>query len=198
MGHHFFPRRGVELPQEVKLPFSSETIDISSLVPRKIKLPKNISDSSFNVLKPGGMSRGDFYELHFKVDPKFKTANFPQDIGGIWDGREIVGLKKYDRLGRLWYGSPTKLKVAAGAAAGGAAGIGGGAYWLANQRGDAGVAHDDASSPVTTSVSSLPGWLSAPQDGVKASTNAPVSSATGSDSLPNPTVWPPWDSDDQD
>ncbi|WP_310540501.1 hypothetical protein, partial [Phenylobacterium sp.] len=77
-------------------------------------LPRAISDSSFNVLKPSGMSRGDFYELHYKVDPDFRNANLPRrEGGGRWTGSRL-GLKKNGGLGRAWHGAPGSLKAVSG------------------------------------------------------------------------------------
>ncbi len=97
MGHHFVPR--------------------SYLLPRWLgrrPLPRVISDGPFNVLKPEGISRGDFYELHFRVDPSFRGTGLPPKIGGErWSGKDL-GFKKYDSLGRVWFGSPAPLKARVG------------------------------------------------------------------------------------
>jgi hypothetical protein len=84
-------------------------------VPRRAGLPSIISDSPLNTLRPAGISRGDFYELHYKVDPYFFNANFPKGVGGSWRGRSL-GLEKYGAAGRLWYGSPAPLKATIGGA----------------------------------------------------------------------------------
>jgi hypothetical protein len=70
-------------------------------------------NSRFNVLKPSGISRGRFYELHYRVDPTFHYAPFPRAIGGGWTGNAL-GLQKYGTLGQWWYGTPFALKVAGG------------------------------------------------------------------------------------
>jgi hypothetical protein len=107
-GHHYVPRnRAVTL--------------IKGLPPLK-GLPPKISESRFNVLKPKGITRGDFYELHYKVDPSFSGARLP-GRGPGWSGGRL-GLKEYDRMGRLWHGSPMPLKAVAGGAMG-IAGAGG-------------------------------------------------------------------------
>ena len=95
-------------------------------IPRRSGLPSLISDSPLNVLKPSGISRGDFYELHYKVDPYFFNANFPKAIGGTWRGSSL-GFEKYGAIGRVWYGSPTPLKVTVGGVAAAGAGT---AYYL--------------------------------------------------------------------
>ena len=100
-------------------------------IPRRTGLPSAISDSSLNVLKPNGISRGDFYELHYKVDPYFFNANFPKAIGGSWRGSSL-GLEKYGVVGRIWYGSPTPLKVTVGGAA--TAGTAGTYYYLGERK----------------------------------------------------------------
>lgn len=93
MGSHFIPR-------DTKLP---DFLGGGSL-------PKRYSDSVFNVLKPDGISRGDFYELHYKVDPRFHGTGV---VGESWRGGEL-GLKRYGRLGRIWHGSPPQLKARIG------------------------------------------------------------------------------------
>jgi hypothetical protein len=106
MGHHFFPRSwavpkgvgGVPMP--------------NFLVGQQ--LPSWLSDSVFNVLKPTNIGQGDFYELHYKVDPKFKGAGIKRGSPG-WSGAAL-GLKdkQYGLLGRLWHGSPAPLNAAVG------------------------------------------------------------------------------------
>jgi hypothetical protein len=87
-------------------------------IPRRMGLPKSYSDSVFNVLKPEGMSRGDFYELHYKVDPSYNGGTVK---GERWNGAEL-GLKKYGLAGRLWHGSPPPLKARVGGLGGGTGG----------------------------------------------------------------------------
>ena len=105
-GHHY-------VPQAFTIPATKMGVPLpKSLVGRQ--LPRAISDSSFNVLKPSGMSRGDFYELHYKVDPDFRNANLPRrEGGGRWTGSRL-GLKKYGGLGRAWHGAPGSLKAVSG------------------------------------------------------------------------------------
>ncbi|WP_304165643.1 hypothetical protein [Phenylobacterium aquaticum] len=101
MGSHFIPRR-------TRLP------DFLGGGP----LPKSFSDGVFNVLKPEGMSRGDLYELHYKVDPQFYGTKVIRGEG--WSGKRL-GLERHGPLGRLWHGSPPPLKARAaglGASAG--------------------------------------------------------------------------------
>jgi hypothetical protein len=100
-------------------------------VPRRLGLPSIISDSPLNILKPNGISRGDFYELHFKVDPHYPGSRLPASVGGgVWNGNSL-GLEKYGAVGRLWYGSPTPLKVTVGGAV---VATGGGVYWYSSER----------------------------------------------------------------
>jgi hypothetical protein len=78
---------------------------------RKFGIPSIIMDSPLNDLRPNGISRGDFYELHFKVDRTYPGSRLPASAGGGgWYGRSL-GLEKYGTLGRIWYGSPTLLKA---------------------------------------------------------------------------------------
>jgi RHS repeat-associated protein len=94
MGHHFLPRRW--------------------------QLPSPLADSPLARQSGSGMTRGEFYEFHYKVDTRFFGARFPDAVGGHWSG-SALGLQKYGVFGRLWYGSPTALKtVVGGAAAAGA------------------------------------------------------------------------------
>ncbi|WP_397580583.1 hypothetical protein, partial [Sphingorhabdus sp.] len=97
-------------------------------IPRRAGLPSIISDSPLNVLKPSGISRGNFYELHFKVDPFYPGSRLPGAAGGgVWNGTSL-GLEKYGTVGRLWFGSPTPLKVTVG----GTVAAGGAAYWYSS------------------------------------------------------------------
>ena len=60
------------------------------------------------------MTRGDFYERHFAVDPAFHGTGLPARVGGgPWSGKAL-GLERYDRLGRVWFGSPAALKARVG------------------------------------------------------------------------------------
>ena len=89
-----------------------------SILPRRAELPKwlgsgpiprSISDSSFNVLKPPGISRGEMYELHYKVDPDFKGTGLRR--GSSWSGKRL-GLAEYEFPQRIWYGTPNATKRA--------------------------------------------------------------------------------------
>lgn len=83
-------------------------------------LPKKYMDGPFNRLAPPGISRGDMYELHYTVDPKFSAARLPKDVGGgAWRGGE-VGLERYSQPGRLWHGAPAPLKARVGGLGAGA------------------------------------------------------------------------------
>lgn len=94
MGSHFIPR-------DTKLP------DFLGGGP----LPKSYSDGVFNVLKPEKISRGDFYELHYGVDPRFYgTRIIP---GESWRGAKL-NLKRHGPAGRVWHGSPPPLKARVG------------------------------------------------------------------------------------
>jgi hypothetical protein len=98
-------------------------------LPRRWDLPEFISEGPLNVMKPEGISIGRFYERHYFADLNWKGTAFPDAIGGTWSGRAI-GLQRPGLAGRLWYGSPTALKITAGgAAAAGAAGIW---WWTSN------------------------------------------------------------------
>ena len=88
-----------------------------SLIPERARLPdflgggplpRAILDSPFNVVKPPGMTQGDFYELHYGVDPKFYGTKVRK---GRWSGRDL-GLQRYDLPERIWYGTPNATKQA--------------------------------------------------------------------------------------
>jgi hypothetical protein len=96
-GHHFMPRA-------TEYPFTDR------------KITGWLMDNPFNVLKPRNMTQGDFYELHYKVDPQYHGSQIGAAYGGgRWRGADL-GLKKYGPLGRIWYGSPTPLKGVVGGA----------------------------------------------------------------------------------
>lgn len=78
---------------------------------RRFGLPESYSDSVFNVLKPEDISRGDFYELHYKVDPKYNGG--PVIRGEGWSGKKLA-LERYGLAGQLWHGSPPPLKARVG------------------------------------------------------------------------------------
>ena len=96
-------------------------------LPRRWKLPKFIQENSFNILKPKGISKGRFYELHYRVDPHFKGAGLPKSVGGSWKPSNF-GLTKYGQVGRVWHACPTKLKLAIPTTTA----ISAGAYWWAS------------------------------------------------------------------
>jgi hypothetical protein len=58
---------------------------------RRKGLPRSYSESVFNRLKPEGITRGDMYELHYKVDPKFHGAGIPPRAGGGKGNGEMGG-----------------------------------------------------------------------------------------------------------
>lgn len=78
---------------------------------RRFDLPESYSDGVFNVLKPENISRGDFYELHYKVDPLYYGSGVIRGEG--WSGKKL-DLEKYGLMGRVWHGSPAALKARVG------------------------------------------------------------------------------------
>jgi hypothetical protein len=99
MGYHYIPKRGV---------FG-------------VKLPKIISDSPFNLLKPSGISRGEMHKLHYEVDPKFHGARLADHAGQHWSGKRL-GLKKNHPVVQVVRGAPTALKRTVSGAGGGVVG----------------------------------------------------------------------------
>jgi hypothetical protein len=85
--------------------------------------PRWILDSPFNRLHPAGISRGEMYELHSRVDPYFKGTGFPRRMGpGGWSAKKL-GIEKYAPLERVYYGTPGPTKALVGGTA-----IAGGGY----------------------------------------------------------------------
>lgn len=122
-GQGFSPRAAAHLAK----PYPRSNMG-SHFIPRRTKLPNLLGggpippeymDGPFNKLIPPGISRGDFYELHYGVDPRFHGTSV---LGERWSGRDL-GLQRYGSAGQLWHGSPAPLKARVGglgAVAGGA------------------------------------------------------------------------------
>lgn len=106
-GHHAFLKERTRLPQFLG----------------GGPLPRWALDNPFNVLKPAGISRGEMYELHSRVDPFFYGAGLPRRVGGGGWSSKRLGIGKYDALGRVYHGTPGATKAVAGGAA-----VTGGAY----------------------------------------------------------------------
>jgi len=86
-------------------------------------LPRSVMESQFNRLAPPGMTRGEFYERHFRVDPHFYGAGLPKALKGeSWSGRKL-GLKRYGFAEQLWHGTPAPLKARIGGLAAGVGGL---------------------------------------------------------------------------
>jgi hypothetical protein len=94
--------------------FPIKQATVKEWVARGIPFPKWLRDNPLNVLKPD-VSRGDFYELHYRVDPTFNSANFSRSIGGTWTASRIPGMPdKYGRVGQYWYGTSDAFKLTFG------------------------------------------------------------------------------------
>lgn len=118
----FSPRAAAHLAQ----PYPTSNRG-SHFIPRRTRLPgllgggpipREYMDGPFNKLIPPGISRGDFYELHYGVDPRFHGTGV---LGERWSGRDL-DLPRYGLAGQIWHGSPAPLKARVGglgAAAGG-------------------------------------------------------------------------------
>jgi hypothetical protein len=81
---------------------------------RRLGLPDWITENPVFQLKPGGVSRGDLYQLHFENDPKFFGTRFPRDVGGSWRGKTDLKLKKNGPVRQFWDGTPSSLKSVVG------------------------------------------------------------------------------------
>ena len=86
---------------------------VSRKFAKELNLPPPLVDSRFNVAIPRGMSRGDFYEYHYRVDPAAKGFRLPAGLndGKGWRPREL-GLTKYALPERIWRGMPVRWKDA--------------------------------------------------------------------------------------
>lgn len=75
-------------------------------------LSKTISESPFLLLKPKGITIGEFYKLHHAVDPYYYGGRVRKGYPvRRWSAKELKW-KKYGKLGRLWHGAPLPLKMA--------------------------------------------------------------------------------------
>jgi hypothetical protein len=108
LGAHFVPRRA-------KFPETVAGIPVPQGLVGKPLLPQWYMDSPFNVWKPDGISRGKFYEEHFRMDDRMYGAPLPRKIDGGrgWSGNRL-GLERYSPAGRIWRGAPAPLKAAVG------------------------------------------------------------------------------------
>jgi hypothetical protein len=89
-------------------------------------LPKVFTESAFNLVKPKGITRGEMYELHARIDPHFHgTGGLPDSRR--WSARDL-GIQRYDPVRRVWYGTPDATKKAVAGVAGASAAGGGLAY----------------------------------------------------------------------
>ena len=87
----------------------------SHFIPKRSALYKSsptwLSESSFNVVRPN-VSRGAFYEYHFAVDSRYFGSAIARKGGaGSWSGKRI-GLETLPLPAKVWYGMPTRTKVA--------------------------------------------------------------------------------------
>lgn len=84
---------------------------IARRLAKKMNLPPWLVDSPVNISSPRGMSRGDFYEHHYRVDPKAGGFRLPAELndGKGWRPKEL-GLTKYNLPQRIWFGTPVPLK----------------------------------------------------------------------------------------
>lgn len=122
MAHHFVPRRWARAANRISRRLTGMPI-----------LPKFFMESRYNLWAPKGISRGDFYQGHFEIDPKFYGApikGFGRGEG--WSGKEL-GFVKRDRLGRVWLGAPAPAKELVGTSLAGGSGLGGASYRLENR-----------------------------------------------------------------
>jgi hypothetical protein len=76
------------------------------------EIPKRFMESPYNKLMPQGMTRGDFYELHYLVDNEFNGARMKKTHSQHWSGKRL-GLRRGTLPERMWFGTPTPVKARA-------------------------------------------------------------------------------------
>ncbi|MBL0869856.1 MAG: RHS repeat-associated core domain-containing protein [Phycisphaerales bacterium] len=93
-------------------------------LPRRLGLPRWITESPLNIVSGRGMSRGEFYRRHYLADPSFHGARLPGSVGGgSWSG-SMMGLTKPNAAQQLWYAAPNWLRNGAAGSATAGGGIG--------------------------------------------------------------------------
>jgi hypothetical protein len=75
-------------------------------------LPKSVRDNRYFLLRPPGMTKGDFYQLHAEVDSFYGGGRVPRKYGGGGWAAKDFGWETYGLPGRLLYGTTTPLKSA--------------------------------------------------------------------------------------
>jgi len=106
--------------EELTTPYDGEGhhFPIPKRLAGRLGIPKALRDSPLNVLKPRNMNTGDFYELHYRVDPKSNSNRLPDSVGGgSWKGKNIPGLRKYPPFLREWHAIPDHLRLTIGGGA---------------------------------------------------------------------------------
>jgi hypothetical protein len=111
-GHHNIPRR-------FRFPEVIGGVPLPSRIAGQ-PLPELVSDSAFNLSKPDGITRGQMYAYHYRVDPKYFGGKLPNGSGGGWSGKKL-GLRKYGPAERTWFSAPDALRAPVGNAVAGAA-----------------------------------------------------------------------------
>lgn len=85
---------------------------------------KAIIESPFFVLKPKGLTKGEFFKRHYQVDSRYRGGNVPREFGGRgWSGARDLGWTKHGRLGRMWYGTTPLMKGTIGGGIGLGSGV---------------------------------------------------------------------------
>lgn len=117
MGNHVFPRKGVmqyaREPWVTDRPWLKNAFENLPQGVKDFRLPEIILDSPFNVIKPRGISLGDMYELHARIDPKFYGTGLGRGMK-TWSARKL-GIRPYGIGGRLWHGTPGPIMIGGGA-----------------------------------------------------------------------------------
>lgn len=95
-GHHFVGKRI----------FKSEKIP----EPVRKLLKEHFMDSKWNVLKPKGFDKGQFYKRHHLVDLHVEGGPHPKWVPEKGWSAKKLGWEKAGSFGRFWHGRPTALR----------------------------------------------------------------------------------------
>ena len=117
MGHHSIaPRRAAFVRQLPAVQAAAQRLGAPQLPERvfgDLPVPRAFVDSRFNVVKPGGVERGQLYRRHYALDNKYHGGPVSAEHGGGgWSGRKL-GWTRYGSAERLWHGTPPATKAAA-------------------------------------------------------------------------------------
>jgi hypothetical protein len=80
---------------------------------KKLGIPKVVYDRPILVVKPEGISFGDFQREHAGLDGNFRGGS---TYGWNWSADDL-GFERYPPLKRIWRGTPPLMKASIGTGA---------------------------------------------------------------------------------